>query len=346
MRPRPRLGFTLIELLVVIAIIGVLVALLLPAVQSAREAARRAHCSNNFKQVALALHSYFDSHGSFPIGGLLLDPPTLPARPSPPTGLQPRCAIHGPIPNSRSWAFGPLPYLEQRTLYDTLNLDLSTYSAENETTVRTKVSAYLCPSDMYSNQEPGTVFERVKGNVAANWGNSHYYQDRTDYPGLGPNPFSGPAGPVLFTGAPFRHGGSTSLSDFTDGTSGTVLLGEVIVGLNRLETGDNFFGAYDRRGDLFADDYGSSMFMAYTPPNTRIPDQLGLTIHCGRSDRRNPPCNELHPTFAASRSRHPGGVHVAMADGSVRFVRSSIDLETWRALASLSGNEIISADSY
>ena len=77
------------------------------------------------------------------------------------------------------------------------------------------------------------------------------------------------------------------------------------------------------------------------------PDQLGLTIHCGQSDRRNPPCNEYHhPTFAASRSRHPGGGHVALADGSVRFVRNPIDFETWRALSSPDGNEVVSADSY
>lgn len=212
--------------------------------------------------------------------------------------------------------------------------------------MKTPVSTFLCPSDSTSTQEPGTAYALAKGNIAANWGNSHYYQDFPDYPGIGPNPFNGPSGEVWFTGAPFSFNKTTTLADFLDGTSGTVVFGEVILRKNRSVGDNNFYAAYDRRGDFWADDYNSSIFSTYTTPNAKLPDQVGLTIHCGANDRREPPCNHLPPSFNGARSRHSGGVHVVLGDGSARFVKDTVKREVWRALSSPAGSEVVSASDW
>jgi prepilin-type N-terminal cleavage/methylation domain-containing protein len=339
-------GFTLIELLVVIAIIGILVALLLPAVQSAREAARKAHCLNNFKQLGIALHAYHDTHGSLPIGSLVLDPQLIVPVAGAAGGADGFCGNHGPLRNGRSWAFSLLAHIEQGALYNQLNVSLGYIFPQNSTAVRTKVATFLCPSDSYSEQEPGTAYTRAKGNIAANWGNSHYYQDFPDYPGIGPNPFNGPFGEVWFSGSPFSFNKTITFADFADGTSGTVLLGEVVIGKNKVVTNDNFYAAYDRRGDFWSDDYNASMFNTYSGPNSRVPDQMALGLHCGVTDRRNPPCNATHPSFNAAWSRHPGGVHVVLGDGSARFVKDGVNFQIWRALSSPDGGEVVGGSDW
>jgi prepilin-type processing-associated H-X9-DG protein len=159
--------------------------------------------------------------------------------------------------------------------------------------------------------------------------------------------------PVGFTGAPFHGNVSTSLRDIIDGTSNTVLCGEVIIGINgpggAINTwpGDlGQYGTYDHRGDVFNDDYNCSMFMTYTTPNSKIPDQMGIYFYCGNLWQGNPPCNDLIPAWNAARSRHPGGVNVLFSDGSVRFIKDTINFATWRAIGSPSGQEVVSADSY
>ncbi|WP_152053470.1 DUF1559 domain-containing protein [Tautonia marina] len=334
-------GFTLIELLVVIAIIGVLIALLLPAVQSAREAARRAQCVNNFKQMGIALHNYHDTMGSFPIGRMGVGytyPPTV-------TG----------VPQRRTWAFSVLPYMEQTNLFGAINFDLPFYFAQNTTVIRTPLSMFQCPSDSPSIQEPDTPYPRGKGNFAANWGNTHFWQDERPTEPNGLNPWNtGPLGvqgmPVgavdlRFTGAPFMGNRATGLRNFRDGTSNTILIGEVIMGANAAG------GAYDHRGDIFNDDLNCTMFNTYTPPNSQIPDWMG-----GDANGRPwcsfgliggvPPCTGGQPSFNAARSRHPGGVNVLLGDGSVRFVKNTVDVMTWRAIGSPAGGEVISADNF
>jgi prepilin-type N-terminal cleavage/methylation domain-containing protein/prepilin-type processing-associated H-X9-DG protein len=318
---RARRGFTLIELLVVISIIGLLIALLLPAVQAAREAARRAQCANNFKQFGLSLQNYHDANGSFPIGR---------------TGLY--YTYPSSNPNRRTWVLGPLPYLEQGSLFNRFNFALSFYDSQNSTVVLTGVPAFVCPSDTPSIQEPGSSVPRVKGSFAANWGNTHYFQNEPNRGPAGPNPFAGPLGTVTFTGAPFEGNLSFGLNTFRDGTSETLLLGEVIIGQNDVIA--------DHRGDLYNDDYDCSMFMTYTPPNSTLPDQMGDPGWCGQGYADNPPCNGAFPAFNAARSRHPGGVHALLGDGSVRFFKDSINVNVWRALGSPSGGEVISADAY
>jgi len=317
-RPKSR-GFTLIELLVVIAIIAVLIALLLPAVQAAREAARRTQCVNNFKQLGLAMHNYHGVNETFPIGimgaGFNYSPNNN---------------------NRRTWAFSILPYLEQGSVFNAINMSLPFYFPQNTTVIRTRFNVLQCPSDPAggTTQEPDTPYPRKKANVAVNWGNSHYWQGEK----VGPSPYTGgPAGNVTFAGAPFKLNLSTGFREMTDGTSNTMLIGEVKIGANAPG------GDYDHRGDIFNDDYCCAMFMAYTTPNSRIPDQLG---QCGKAASQVPPCNQNSPRFTASRSYHPGGVNILFGDGSVKFIKDSVSLATFRAISSPSNGEVISADAY
>jgi prepilin-type N-terminal cleavage/methylation domain-containing protein/prepilin-type processing-associated H-X9-DG protein len=338
--PRVRArGFTLIELLVVVAIIAVLIALLLPAVQAAREAARRAQCVNNFKQLGIAMHNYHDSQGSFPIGRMG-------------SGYN-----YSPLPNQRrTWAFSILPFLEQSATFNAINFNLQFYESANTTIIRLRLKSFQCPSDQAWTQEPDTAYPRGKGNFAVNWGNTHYAQaDAVLLSSLGyPNPWNtgpmllqGAPGGVYFTGAPFMGNLSSGLRDMTDGTSNTILVGEVIMGYNA--SGGT---AYDHRGDIFNDDLNCTMFNTYTTPNSRIPDGMGGDPVTGRpwcsfgQSVNVPPCNGVTPSFNASRSRHPGGVNTLMGDGSVRFTKDAINIVTWRALGSSRGGEVISADSY
>ena len=97
---------------------------------------------------------------------------------------------------------------------------------------------------------------------------------------------------------------------------------------------------------MFNDDYNCTMFMTYTTPNSKLPDQMGATVFCGNLWMNNPPCNAQVPAWNASRSRHPGGCNVLMADGSSRYVKDSVNVLTWRSLGSTTGSEVLSSDSY
>jgi prepilin-type N-terminal cleavage/methylation domain-containing protein/prepilin-type processing-associated H-X9-DG protein len=320
-------GFTLVELLVVIAIIGILIALLLPAVQGAREAARRARCTNNLKQIALAMHGYHDIHGAFPPGK--------------------KGCCWG------TWLVYTLPYLEQRALYDAWNADgsnlpgvpaeyddhLRYFGAANRTVTSTRIAAYLCPSDEpnapIAEQMHGRTFACTSQNYAANFGNTTQFQE--DFQGI---TFGG--APFADIGSPFRGLTRTDLGRPTvglralvDGSSTTLLLSEVVVGQGRDLRGFSWWG----------DAAGFETFLA---PNSSFPDAMFSPFYCA-DERPNPPCTVATtalPDNYGARSRHPGGVHAAMADGSVRFVRDAIAIGTWRALSTTRGGEVISADSY
>jgi prepilin-type processing-associated H-X9-DG protein len=325
----------LIELLVVIAIIAVLIALLLPAVQSAREAARRTQCVNNFKQMGLALHNYHDTQGSFPIGRMGIGYDYTPQR-----------------GQRRTWFFSILPYVEQNTVFNAINFSLQFYERANTTVIRLPMATFVCPSDTPSVQEPDTPYPRGKGNMAANWGNTHFYQDEPRGASW-PNPYNtgpmltqgAPSGNNVFLAAPFRGNVTTNLRDFTDGTSNTVIVGEVIMGFNAAG------GAYDHRGDVFNDDYNCTMFHTYTTPNSKIPDQMGGDAKgrpwCSFGLAGNvPPCTGGAIPWNAARSRHPGGLNVLMGDGSVKFIKDTVNLTTWRSIGSINGGEIVSSDAY
>jgi prepilin-type N-terminal cleavage/methylation domain-containing protein/prepilin-type processing-associated H-X9-DG protein len=330
MRGRNRPGFTLIELLVVIAIIAVLIALLLPAVQAAREAARRSSCVNNMKQLGLAMQNYHDSIGTFPLGAAGVR--SLIAGGVYPTGTA--------VGNARvTWASMLLPYIEQGTIANAYNYKIIFNSVQNTTAELAQIGVYACPSDPNLGSIE-TSPPRRQGNYMVNWGNTSWYQDMsTTY-----NPLTGiyPPGStqqVRFLGAPFTEDKSYGISNLTDGTSNTLLMAEVKIGA------DISGGTQDHRGDLWNDDYGCAQFMAFTPPNSSFTDYV-LSGYCNYPYQTNPPCTGKAPYFTAARSFHPGGVNAVMADGHVQFFKDSININTWRALSSSQGGEVIDASSY
>ena len=320
-----RRGFTLIELLVVIAIIGVLIALLLPAVQAAREAARRAQCTNNLKQIGLGMHNYESAIGSFPPG-------------------EKGCCWG-------TWTIFVMPFIEQQTLYNSWNTygnnlpSLSQLNGNfryagivNTTVTYADISAYNCPSDANTQQLTFTWTGVRSHSYVVNYGNT----DQEQNPSL---PLNG----IPFMGAPFTDIGSPNvdqqgygtgykvtttvmLSAITDGLSNTMMVSESLVGVGGDLRGFTYWG-------------NGTSFTGYLTPNSKQPDsQPG---GCRYPYMRNPPCIKSLPvTYTAARSQHSGGVNTTMCDGSVRFIKNSVNPYIYRALASTQGNEAISANSY
>jgi prepilin-type N-terminal cleavage/methylation domain-containing protein/prepilin-type processing-associated H-X9-DG protein len=326
-------GFTLIELLVVIAIIAVLIALLLPAVQSAREAARRIQCTNNLKQMGLAMQNHHDTKGTFTYG-----------------------AWSSP---AQSWTFFILPFLEQTAMANALNMSANYQDAKNATVVGAVLNSFLCPSDPNGSlmvQTTAPTPPRKKGNYMVNWGNAEYEQNI----GVGTNPttITGPptasipaaVANVVAIRGPFRVNNPTNapnafaIRDILDGTSNTMMFSEVKIGPNP----PNSTTKSDIRGDIWGEGKNAYMYTAATTPNSTVTDQLDGTSACP-NPAGPPPClaaSGSQSEFNAARSYHPGGVNVTFCDGSVKFVKDSVSLGTWRALSTKDGGEIVSADQY
>ena len=319
-------GFTLIELLVVIAIIAVLIALLLPAVQSARAAARRVQCVNNMKQLGLSMQNFHDVQGTFPWGG----------KSSP----------------AQTWAFLILPYVEQASMYNALNLTIAATDFVNSTVVQSKLSVFNCPSDPHAgatwiSTKPTTIPNRSKANYMVNWGNSDYEQDMATTDSFAPAQL-GAFGSVVSIRGPFRVNNTTTavvpyaVRDITDGTSNTMMISEIRIA-------PDFNGKSDARGDVWSE--GTKCGYLYTaaiPPNAGIPDQLDGTGGCP-NPANNPPCfaaSGAQREFNAARSYHSAGVNVLFCDGSVKFVKDAVSLVTWRALSTKDGFEVLSGDAY
>jgi prepilin-type N-terminal cleavage/methylation domain-containing protein/prepilin-type processing-associated H-X9-DG protein len=327
---RSRSGFTLIELLVVIAIIAVLIALLLPAVQAAREAARRAQCINNLKQIGIAMHNYHDTVGSLPPGT--------------------RSSVCG------TWQTFVLPFMEASPLYNAYNqsgrylLPDGTKNPDgnlryggvcNTTVTGSRFNTLTCPSDTPTKM--GTVTQH---NYVANFGNAGFFQElQTSSNGMGyATPYYANG---MWLGAPFSDSDPSNypsrqrtynISAITDGTSNTLMVSECI------QSQDTSFRGYTWWGD-------AAEFTTWLIPNSPLPDvtQGYCVSKFPVVTAPNPPCmnstGTQGPTYGA-RSRHPGGVNAVFCDGSVRFVKNSIQLTIWRALSSSQGGEIISSDSY
>jgi prepilin-type N-terminal cleavage/methylation domain-containing protein/prepilin-type processing-associated H-X9-DG protein len=361
-----RRGFTLIELLVVIAIIAVLIALLLPAVQAAREAARRIQCTNNLKQLGLALANYESSNTSFAIGvvyGTNVPPCTNP-------GFGNNC-------QNTSWFVLVLPFLEQGSVFNSFNMSIGTEGPgfagyyTNSTVLMTRVNSMQCPSD--SSQSfamsslvplgiPAYSWSATKGNYGVNWGNT----DDGQWSSSG-------AFPTYYRASPFGTNQALTgpqtvrIASVTDGLSNTHFAAELLQGASD-----------DLRGTIWVDDAGAGAYMTRFTPNGNLDilQILGVPgANTGFNNADNVPggitgagtspatagglcdsqpvqqlaCNNNGNegfAFVGSRSRHPGGINSLFGDGSVRFIKNSINPQTWVALGTIQGGEVISSDQY
>ncbi len=324
-----RRAFTIIELLVVIAIIAMLVALLLPAIQQAREAARRSQCTNNFKQIGLALQMYHESFGSFPPGVI--------SRPNA-SGV-----AYGQAPRT-TYVWHLLPYLDRLESYNLINfegLPISpglTWFGNNMTVTQTVVATFMCPSD-------GMGGETKTCGICNGIPAPHFL---SNYLAI----FSGPNVSYIESTDPkymsaWGMNRVTKMRQIVDGTSRTMLMSEYLTGTD-----------HDYRGFIFSDKSGGSQIWTQLTPNSPLPDvmspntpppPLATKVWCYNAPELNLPCRNgvseaqglaaLDHT-AASRSRHAGGVHSLLADGSVQFFSDSIDAGIWRALGTIAGNEV------
>jgi len=346
-------GFTLVELLVVIAIIGMLIALMLPAVQAAREAARRMQCSNNLKQIGLAMHQYADSHKQvLPVGA---------------KGI-----------NYCTWNHFLLPYLEQTARYSKLNFggglkycdrgEFEEQSYDNpqafaEETGR--LSCFTCTSDATMTWTSGGITYHklnyiVCGGASAlyptnakGWEGSgiqtstkHWWID--DYTGVnghvkhqgacfgvirgGPNDYE--ANPPVLRNYDITTGGNIALAEITDGLSNTIMVSEGLQGFDDDGRGLTFRGS-------------AAFFTAYMTPNPNKEDIIESAFaECNSQPFANLPCisgaSIIEPFYYSARSRHRGGVNAVLADASVQFFSDTIDIENWRNLSSTKSGKPVS----
>jgi prepilin-type N-terminal cleavage/methylation domain-containing protein/prepilin-type processing-associated H-X9-DG protein len=306
-RSRSSRGFTLIELLVVIAIIAVLIALLLPAVQSAREAARRAQCVNNLKQLGLANANYENSTGVFPLGSYHMTP--LPGGgPAPGSGATPCSGTH----ENSIWT-RLLPYFEQTALFNSFNSSVHYSYIQNATFQGTGLSTIWCPSDpsvstidftnfpSVGSLQYGMRFSSYHGN-GGTWFTPSRYQDPACCQPTGD--FSTLMGQQ---NGVFGFYSRTTIASITDGTSNTMLTGELAWG--KLNHGDQVCWSWWDSGN-----WSDSMFTSSYPLNP-----FGKVNGTQNADGINTDIN----TSAAS-SFHPGGANFGFCDGSVKFIKDSI----------------------
>ncbi len=318
-------AFTLIELLVVIAIISVLIALLLPAVQSAREAARRIQCTNNLKQIGIALHNYHDAIGSFPPGYLsLMDPVTF--------------DNDGP---GWGWASFSLNQMEQLPVYNSINFVLGIEFPANQTARLTVLGSFLCPSDAWRQDTFTVVDSTTTGTMpgapicvvaSSNYVGSVGSGDPSSlYPYIIDSD-DGPPGRDNGNGLFYRNH-SVTIAQIIDGTSQTFAAGERSQNLSRA----SWTGAITNAAVPLVALQGGAGF---------DPEGGGALVlsHTGEGHGPNSPSGLAHGD--QYWSLHPGGANFLFADGSVRFIKEQVGFTIFQAVATRAGGEVLSADQF
>ncbi len=343
-------GFTLIELLVVIAIIGVLIGLLLPSVQAAREAARRLQCVNNLKQMGLALASYESALGSYPsayVGDAYASGSAY--------GVSfPDDNRNGPP--GFAWGSLILPYMEQGNLHASMNFSLPCWVPDNATSARIKVAVFLCPSAVggsegfslhrYTNGDsispndggpyPSDIFFAhshyvTNAGVHQPWGRTPPYS--ADFEVAEPIPINDNR--LASIDGPLYRNSRTRTADVTDGLSQTIFLGEHTSSLsNKTWVGVVPYASTPSNGGWTSPpNSGGCLVGVHSGPDTH--DHPQVIIHAP-----NNPFGHTDEMY----SGHPGGGNVLLGDGSVRFVRETIYPYTWVALSTRNGGEIVNGD--
>lgn len=331
-----KFGFTLVELLVVIAIIGMLVGLLLPAVQQARESARRMQCSNKLHQLSLGILNYESENKGFPYGCYSWEDQCDPKRWN---GSEKRWY------EDHNWYSYVMAYIEQEGIHAQLDFNYMMSHETNYDARTTKCSTFSCPSDIgqVENEWGHRQWAKLRSNYVINWGNTNYGQTNIGSPSNSASINADNYDPnnQKFRGSPFVPKRKNPMSQIKDGLSNTLMMSETLV---LPHTGSAWGGPISE----VSVSVGGQTFNGFRTPNSNVGDKViqspSVEI-CAENGIPSPTRVSGHLNqILTARSHHPGGVNVARCDGSVSFIVNGIDVYTWQVLSTATGQEQIGVE--